>query len=190
MFMRMRMHTANAVPSANDQSSANLLPVTNVHDAEVDMEVLKAVPKAFAIEDEKSANWLIKRIVSARQYAARVKEWAEQELRRADREEKTLMHLFGRQIEGWAREEIDKLKGKRKSINLPAGAVGFRTVKPCLQVDDEAFVIRWASENLPAAVVTVQKLSRSALKDHFAETGDMPPEGVHVDPGGDRFFIG
>ena len=43
-----------------------------------------------------------------------------------EREEKTLMFLFGRQIEDWAKAEIEKLRGRRKSINLPGGTVGFR----------------------------------------------------------------
>jgi phage host-nuclease inhibitor protein Gam len=185
----MKMNTNIAIAESH-QSLPNLLPVTNVHDAEVDIEVLKTVPKAFCIEDEKSANWLVRKIMNARAYASRVKEWAEQEQRRAEREEKTLLYLFGRQIEDWARVEIEKLKGKRKSLNLPAGVVGFRQIKPCLQVDDEAAVIRWASENLPAAVTVIERLSRSELKQYFEKTGETPVEGVHVEPGGDRFYIG
>jgi phage host-nuclease inhibitor protein Gam len=156
----------------------------------VDIEVLRVVPASFAIVDADSANWLVRKIMNARAYAARVKEWAEQEQRRADREEKTLMHLFGQQMERWARDEIDKLKGKRKSVNLPAGVVGFRHLGPALQVDDEAAVLRWAAGHLPTAVVTVQKLSRSTLKEYFVNTGHVPAEGVHVDAGGDRFYIG
>src|SRR5882724_2767884 len=84
-------------------------PLTSPLDAEVDVEVLKAIPKAFAIEDERSVNWLIKKIVAARAYADRIKDWAEQEQRRAVREEATLLFLFGRQAEVWARAEIEKL---------------------------------------------------------------------------------
>ena len=37
-------------------------------DADVDLEVLKSVPKAFAIDCEEHANWLVRKIVAARQY--------------------------------------------------------------------------------------------------------------------------
>jgi len=164
-------------------------PVVTPLDADVDVEVLKSVPKAFAIDCEAHANWLIRRIVIARQYAVRVQEWAEQESRRAQREEQTLLFLFGRQAEQWARVEIEKLSGRRKSMNLPAGTIGFRTMNPSLHVDDERVVLGWAKEYCPAAVLVVEKLSRSVLKAEFERHGVIPDNGAHVDPGGERFFI-
>jgi phage host-nuclease inhibitor protein Gam len=163
--------------------------VTHLVDAEVDIEVLKLVPKQFAIVDEKTANWLVKKIISARQYAQRVKDWAEQEQRRAEREEMTLLFLFGRQIENWAKEEITLLNGKRKSLGLPAGTVGFRTIAPKLVIDDENVVLKWAKENLPAAVAVVEKLSKSAINDYAEQTGVVPDDGIHMEPAAERFFI-
>ncbi len=164
-------------------------PQAHETDADTDIEVLKSVPARFTIEDENSANWLVKRVMASRQYADRVKAWAEQEIARAAREEKTLMFLFGRQLETWAKGEIDKLRGRRKSVGLPGGTVGFRTINPCLQVDDEGSVLGWARQNCPAAVVVVEKLSRSELKSYFERTGVMPDDGAHVEPGGEKFFI-
>src|SRR4051812_46184175 len=77
--------------------------------------------REFAIDCEAHANWLIRKIVSARQYAEHVKHWAEQEQRRAAREEQCLLFLFGRQIETWVRDQIEKLNGRRKSLSLPSG---------------------------------------------------------------------
>lgn len=158
-------------------------------DAEADIEVLRSVPKQFAIEDERTANWLVRRIMASRAYAQSVKDWAEHEQARAAREERTLLFLFGRQLEAWVKGEIEKLNGRRKSVPLPAGTVGFRTMNPCLQVDDEQLVLNWCQRHLPPAIVIVHKLSRTILKDHFEKTGEMPEEGAHVDPGGERFFI-
>src|SRR5439155_13447674 len=120
-------------------------------DAEVDIEVLRVVPKQFAIDSQESCNWLIRKIVAAREYAAHVKEFAETEVRRAQREEMTLMFLFGRQAECCARAEVEQFHGRRKSLNLPAGVIGFRHVNPSLQVDDELVVLAWAKENCRAA---------------------------------------
>lgn len=176
-------------PERSDASANNCPPTVCPADAEVDIEVLKSVPKAFCIEDERTANWLVRKIIAAREYAERVKLWSEQECRRAQREEMTLFFLFGRQAEAWAKGEIEKQKGKRKSIPLPAGVIGFRTVNACLQVDDEQAVLRWASEHCPSAVVVVKKLSRTELKGHFEKTGEVPPEGAHVEPRKETFFI-
>ena len=68
-------------------------PVASPLDAEVDLEILKTVPKQFSIDSEKAANWLIRKVLNARNYAAAVKEWAAREQRRAEREEQTLMFL-------------------------------------------------------------------------------------------------
>jgi hypothetical protein len=37
--------------------------------------------------------------------------------------------------------------------------------------------------------VTIEKLSRSALKEHFESTGEMPSDGAHVERGYDKFYI-
>ncbi len=41
-------------------------PVTSTLDAEVDLEILKTVPKQFSIDSEKAANWLIRKVLNAR----------------------------------------------------------------------------------------------------------------------------
>jgi hypothetical protein len=159
------------------------------HETRVDDEILKCIPKAFAIDSPESANWLVRKIVEARQYASRVKAWAEQEQRRAERDEKALMFLFGRQLEAWAAGEITALDGKRKSLALPSGTVGFRKTPSKLVIDDEDTVLRWARTNCPRAVVVMEKLSKSALEYHAQETGEIPASGAHIEPVSDRFFI-
>ena len=158
-------------------------------DAATDIVVLKSLPSNFSVADEQSANWLIRRMLESRAYAARVKAWAEQEAARAAREERTLVFLFGRQLEAWAKVEIEKLNGRRKSLALPAGTVGFRTVSPGLQVEDEQAVLEWARDNCPAAVTVVEKLSRSLVRQHFEQTGEMPADGARIEPGGEKFFV-
>jgi hypothetical protein len=163
-------------------------PIASPIDAEVDVEVLRMVPKHFCIDDEASANWLVRKITSARAYAERVKAFADQELRRAEREERTLLFLFGRQIEMWAKSQIDKLHN-RKSLSLPAGEVGYRTIAPKLVIDDENVVIAWAKNNCQQAVVITEKLSKSELNEYVKTTGSVPDAGAHVDPQTERFYI-
>ncbi len=81
------------------------------------------------------------------------------------------------------------MKGRRKSLNLPAGVVGFRAIGPNLLIDDEEPVLRWAKEHCASAVVVVERLSRSALKSHFVATGELPEAGAHVEPSAEKFYI-
>jgi len=177
----------NGHPAPSDNAPA----ITHPFDAEVDIEVTKAVPQAFEINSEATANWLVRKIVSARQYAARVREWAEQEQRRAAREERTLMFLFGMKFVRWAKGEVERLGGRKKSLAMPAGQIGFTKFSAALQVDDEHAVLAWARSSCPSAVVvrTSTTLSKTELKVHFERTGEVPPDGAHVQPAGERFYV-
>jgi hypothetical protein len=177
-------HTRHGVPE-----EVSGLPVANPSDAETDIQVLREVPQRFSVHDEQSANWLVRRIMAARAYGQKVKEWAEQERHRAEREEKTLTFLFGRQIERWAEQEITRTSGKRKSLVLPAGSIGFRTAPGKLVVDDEMLVLSWAKRNCPNAVVVVEKLSKVTLDHYVHETGHAPDEGVHIEAASEKFYI-
>jgi hypothetical protein len=163
-------------------------PVSHPVDAEVDLDILKVVPQKFEITDEKSANWLVRRVQDARQYSLRVKEWAEQEKRRAEREETVLLFLYGRQLEAWVRCGIEKLGGRRKSLCLPSGTLQFRHENTKLIVDDEAAVIMWARHNLPAAIKVTETVTKTPLNEHFAQTGEVP-DGMHVEAARERFSI-
>jgi hypothetical protein len=163
-------------------------PITSPVDAEVDIEVLRNVPKQFQIDSDKAANWLVRKVLSARNYAIAVKEWAEREQRRAEREEHTLMFLFGNQLRGWATAECERQGGRRKSVPLPAGTVAFTQGGGNLVVDDEGAVLHWAKANCRQAVVVVERVSKTALKDHFKATGEQP-DGSHVEPVTEKMYI-
>src|SRR4051812_26681090 len=86
--------------------------------------MVQDAPDTFCVKDEASANWVVRRIVEARNYTSRIKDWAEKETRRVQREEEFFMRRFGPELESWARTQI---KGKRKCVALPAGRLGFRS---------------------------------------------------------------
>ena len=164
-------------------------PGIHAGDGETDLDILKSLPKQFEVRDEESANWLVRRVMESRRYATQVKEWAEREVRRAAREEQTLLYLFGRQIETWTKVEVTKLNGRRKSLNLPAGCVGFRALPSKIVIDNDAEAIKWAKEHCPQAVVVVEKLAKIILDQYVHETGHAPEDGVHVELASERFFI-
>jgi hypothetical protein len=145
---------------------------------------------AFANTSPEAANWLVRKVVEAREYRRRVNIWAEAEASRADKEESHLLRLLGSQLERWVTDELLRSRQKRRSLDLPAGRVGFRTAPMSLSVLDETSVIAWAKLNCPAAVVTttVERLLKTPLTEYLQNTGDVPPS-TQVEPSRDKFFI-
>lgn len=147
-----------------------------------------AVPEGFSIHDAPTANWLVKKVQQSRAYRKRVEQWAAREIRRADNEERFFLGHYGQQLEMWVRHQLAGLNGRRKSINLPAGCVGYRTEPPRLLVKDEQGLLAWCASNLPAAVVVERHVLKSVVKDHVGATGEVPT-GAEVVEGGERFYI-
>ncbi|MEX2673456.1 MAG: host-nuclease inhibitor Gam family protein [Phycisphaeraceae bacterium] len=147
------------------------------------------LPHEFHVHDAGSASWLVRRVVEAREYAKRVRDWAEREQRRAGQEEEFLLFRYGKQLEYWAAGEIERQRGKRRSIGLPGGTVGFRKVGALLVIEDEAAVLAWARRHLVEAVVVTEKVSKSTLNEHLKETGELPPVGIRITEPFDRFYI-
>ena len=186
----MRTSTESQASEEMVSSKQQMPPTLSSVDAEVDIEVLKAVPQQFCVADESSANWVIRRIVSARQYSERVRDWAEREQQRAAREERTLMFLFGAQLERWAREEIAaRFRGRKKSLALPAGLVGYRSVAAKFVIDDEQAILAWAREHCEHAIIVVEKLIKSEIDAYITRTGAVPDSGLHVESAQERFYL-
>ena len=156
---------------------------------ESDNQIVETEPALFEINSPERANWLVRKIVECRAYSARAREFAEREQRRAAREEKRLLWLFGRQLEAWAAAEIAKSGCRRRSVSLPAGTLSFRRVGARLIVDDEVAVLKWAREHCPEAIVTTERVSRTALAELMRATGIVPDVGAHVEPETERFHI-
>ena len=169
---------------SNDTASAT----ADAEPPEQPQEETPEVPEGFSVRDAATAAWVVRKVVEARAYASRVREWAAGELRRAQREEGFIVYRYGQQLEQWARRQLEEEGGRRKSINLPPGTIGFRVEPQRLEVTDEDALLRWCKVHLPAAVATVEQVLRGAVKERIRDTGELP-EGAQVAGGGDRFFI-
>jgi len=148
-----------------------------------------ALPPAFTVRDAQSANWVVRKIVEARAYAEHCELWAEHEKMRARREEDFLLLRFGGELRDYARAAIAEQGGRRKSVALPAGTIGFRNAGAKLVIEDEEAVLRWARKTQPNLVVIQESISKSGLIQYFEETGEIPPGGVRVDPEKETFYI-
>ena len=171
------------------------------------------VPERFVIDDAPKASWVVRKIVEARKYGERVQQWCERELRRAEQEEEWLLRRFGAELEAWTKGELERVGGRRRSLNLPGGTIGFRLQPARVEVVDEQAVLTWCRSQLPIALkVTVeandehglellrwhgqhaqesrlrQYVLREALNRHVHETGEVP-DGAGVRPAADQFYM-
>lgn len=147
------------------------------------------IPERFHIHDDATANWLVRKIVEARAYAKRCEDWCAREKARTQRDEEFLFFRFGQQLSDHAQKLIIEQGGRRKSVSLPAGTIGFRHEGPKILVDDESLVITWAKQHKPELVSTVERLSKSALNQYVEDTGDVPDVGIRIEPAREKFFI-
>lgn len=148
------------------------------------------VPEGFNVVDADTANWVVRKITGCDDEEKRIEEFAAKELSRVRRDREFFLFRYGRQLEEWGASEIAKLKGRRKTIRLPAGSLCFRHENAKLVIDNDLTVLEWARQHCPQAVHTSERLSRTVLKEHFEATGELPPAGVHVEPEQERFRIG
>lgn len=170
--------------------TSNTEPDVSTGDSNHDCtEIEHQVPQAFEVRDLPSANWLVRKIVECRAYAERCAVWADAERRRAERDEAFLLASYGNQLAEFARQQIAAAGGRRKSVTLPVGSAGFRTVAARLVVGDEVAALAWAKQHVPRLVTIVERLSRSGLIDHIKATGEMPDRGVHTEPAREGFYI-
>jgi phage host-nuclease inhibitor protein Gam len=130
----------------------------------------------------------VRKVVEADAYIGRVKSQADREIRRTQRERDFLLKRYGPQLERWTESELQKHKGRRKSVLLLAGTVGFRQISAKLVVDNATAVLKWAKRACGNAVVVVEKVSKTALNEHLASTGEIPT-GAHLEPATKKFFV-
>ena len=163
-------------------------------------------PEAFHIDSARTANWLVRKVVERRRYRDQVKAWADAEIRRAEREEQHLLQHYGGQLEAWLRRALEERGGRRRSINLPAGMIGFRAEPARLVVNDQEALLEWCRSHLPDAVqVRIEVIGQDAIRmetwakghcadarqcvaigkavvnGYFADSGEVPP-GTDVIP--------
>jgi len=162
---------------------------TDEHDLNAGAVDAPEVPEHFCVHDDESANWVIRKVVECRAYAKRCAEWAEREQARAKHEEIFFLFRYREQLITYARGKIAEQGGRRKSVTLPAGVIGFRKDPPKIVVDDEAAVIAWAREHHPDLIRVVEHLSKSGLNDHVKQTGELPDVGAHIEGEREDFYM-
>jgi len=150
--------------------------------------VTREVDDTFHVHDQSGANWVLKKIIAEREYRKRCAAWFEAETLRSERREQFLMRRFGAELEEWTRQQIAKQYGKRRSIHLPAGVIGFRTAPSKLIVADEPKLIAWCRQYLPGALKVVERILKSEVQSYIKSTGEIPA-GAEVAGGEQKFYV-
>jgi len=141
-------------------------------------------PCAFVPTDAAGVDWVLGKIADARARAARIRENAERMARAEERQAEALEWKYGGALQTYLQAETEG--GKKKSVRLFHGVLGYRTKPAGVQVTDPGAVLAWAKENLPEAVT--EALDRKALAARLLETGEAA-DGARLTPAEEVFYI-
>lgn len=141
----------------------------------------------FHITDQKSAEWVLEKIATLKAREALVRAQSDRLLRQIASDQERLMGRFGAELEQWARQEIERAGGRRKSLVTLFGTLAFRTVPPRLErtpdAADHARAMGFLSDPAPDLPAFL-----AHAKAHFEATGELLP-GVQRTEAAERFSL-
>ena len=171
-----------ATDTQAEQLTAGQLETLDFHSLIADAP--HADPCAFVPTDEGGVNWVLGKMADARARAARIRENAELMARAEERKADALEWKYGAALQTFLRAEI--AGGKKKSVRLLHGVLGYRMRPAGVSVTDPAAALVWAQENLPAAVAL--SLDKKALAEALLTTGEAL-DFARLNPAEETFYI-
>lgn len=150
--------------------------------------------EGFAIDSTDRAEWALSRIAHAEgeiakkvaHYEAAVKraqEWLLSDSKPHQRTIETMTEL----LRPWANLEVAR-NGKKKSVKLIGGEVGFRAGPARLEVTDEAAAVEWLKAGHPECIRVTFAIDKRETMQLIEKGGEVPP-GVEVVAGEVRFHV-
>ncbi len=143
-----------------------------------------ADPCAFVPTDAAGCDWVLGKLADARARAARIRENAELMARAEERKAEALEWKYGGALQTFLRAEI--AGGKKKSVRLYNGVLGYRTKPAAAVVTDPAAALAWAQEFLPAAVTLT--LDKKVLAETLLTSGESV-DFARLNPAEEAFYI-
>ena len=148
---------------------------------------------SFVIDSREKADWLLKKLAAIEAEEKLITEQSQKMLEQLRSDRESLMGRFVAELESFTRGETDG--GRRKSLTLFHGTVGFRTVPARLVVENQEDALQTARLLAPEAITTVpaqEKLDTRALveaaKTALETTGEVWP-GLKMTESEERFTI-
>jgi len=140
----------------------------------------------FHITDESSANWFLRKLANLENEKARVKAQAAKMIAEMDADTDRLRGLYEAELREFARAELERRGGRRKTLTLLQGSLSFRTVPASLRVDDAAAALDTAAAM--GHIRVDEARYREAANEAQKTTGELLP-GVVVVPERENFAI-
>jgi len=142
------------------------------------LPTLPACAEPFTINDEKSANWYLRKLANIDAEQQRVQTQALQIVAQLQNDADGLKHLYASQLEAYCRARLQETGNRRKSITLLQGTCAFRTVPAGFRLTDTNAALRFAKE-CGGMLKTVESLDAEAYRaaaDHALEAyGELYP---------------
>ena len=152
---------------------------------------IAAAPEPFMVNDEKSANWYLRKLANITGEQQRVQAQAAQIVAQHESDANGLKHLYASQLEAYCRARLQETGNRRKSITLLQGTCAFRTVPAGFRLTDTAAALRFAKE-CGGMLKTVESLDAEAYRaaaDHALEAyGELYP-GMETTPEREAFSV-
>ncbi len=156
------------------------------------MQTIEEERTEFHIDSESAALWYLRKLANLEAERQRVKKQAERLVAALDTEAESLKRVYAGELEHWAREELKRKVNRRKTLHTLQGTLRFRHVPARLSIGEDTAALRFATESLPALVITKQELDRAAYLDEakrrLEETGELM-EGIERVPERETFTV-
>ena len=142
------------------------------------------IGEAFYPTDSAGVDWVLAKMSAARAEAALIRQNAELMARECERRAEHLDWKYGAALQTWLRAELGG--GKKKSVRLYHGVVGYRQKPAGVSITDAAAAGQWAEQHCPDALVT--HLDKKALGAALLDTGEAVSFAEFL-PAEDVFYI-
>jgi hypothetical protein len=151
-----------------------------------------AAAREFHVTDEKTANWLLRKLANLEAERLRIEEQAKKMLAALKADQDELMLRYGPELEAWARQELLDGGNRKKTVHTWQATLSFRTVAAHLKLTDPEQALQYALENAPNLVQTIRKLDTTSYRAEAARRLDMQGEilpGIERIPETESFTI-
>lgn len=150
--------------------------------------------QGFVVDTQEKAEWALSKIARSEHRLQELAALAEAAKARIDarlaeitKGDRATVARLGDMIRPWASVEVAK-NGKRKSVQLLNGTVGFRQSPASLVVTDEAAAVAWLEEHGGDFIRVKKEVKKGELKKAIEANGELP-DGVELHAGEVRFYV-
>jgi phage host-nuclease inhibitor protein Gam len=170
------------------------------------IEQEKIADNTFRIETKEQANFFIKQVLDAKaqieeikttgndmltREQSKIERWMEKEINKV---QNSIEYMAGL-LQSFVEEELAKTNGKKKSVSLPNGSVGFRTQQPKYEYDDKVLLPYLQDNgredliNYKPSVSHSELKKRGTVKEGQLYLGNEVVPGVTVIPQDPKFEV-